>query len=112
MRRQRDGQKELHPLARHSAGMPCSFLSHQVGIRNPSYRENDHSGFGLRRLCRYETTSEITGSSTGTARQAEIDQHLYELGMRRMSDNARLSGIAVTQLADARQRDGRKGIDL
>ena len=45
----------------------------------------------MRRPCEYEAVSQITGSSTGAARQAEIDQHPQELGMRRISDNARLS---------------------
>ena len=48
------------------------------------------------------------GSSAGAARQAEIDQHSWELAMRQVSDNAHLSDTAAQQLAGARQRDRRK----
>jgi hypothetical protein len=92
MRRQKGSRKE--PDLPWPAARPiCRSASHHIRpeIRNPSHRENDHSGFGLRAALRIEATPQITGSSRGTVQQVEIDQHSRELAMRRMSDNFRLS---------------------
>src|SRR3954470_23626029 len=62
MRRQRGGQKKLDPswLAARPAGCAASHHT-RPEIRNPPIVRTTHSGFGLRRLCKYETTPEITG---------------------------------------------------
>src|SRR3954454_12459468 len=92
MRRQRGGQKKLDPSWLATRPARCAASHHtRPEIRNPPIVRTTHSGFGLCRLCTYETTAEITGSSTGATRQAEIDQHPQELVMRRISDNTRLS---------------------
>jgi hypothetical protein len=76
MRRKKGSRKE--PDLPWPAARPiCRSASHHIRpeIRNPSHRENDHSGFELRAALRIEATPQITGSSRGAVQQMEIDQH-------------------------------------
>src|SRR3954452_18563809 len=77
------------PLGRYAVRPP---LTPSLNLNSAIVRTTTW-GSGCAHLCEYETTPQITGASMGTVRQAEIDQHSQKLGMRRMSDNARLSGI-------------------
>ena len=105
--RRKKGSRKKPDLPWLAARPICRAASHHIRpeIRNPSHRENDHSGFELHAALRIEATLQITGSSRGAVQQVEIDQHSQELAMRRMSDTSRLSDTAANHLAGARQRD-------
>jgi hypothetical protein len=49
---------------------------------------------------------QITGSSTGATRQAEIDQHSWEFAMRRMSDTFHLSDMAESSASRDADQEG------
>jgi hypothetical protein len=86
--------ERARPITRRSARMLCGLPLHQ-GLKSevPPLVRTTTRGSGYARLCQHEATPQITASSTGATRQAEIDQRFQELEMRRVPDSKRLSGI-------------------